>query len=390
MYLSRRECPVCGCRVAEKIFELRIRCDDCNLPNRYYVSKCEFCGMCYADTNATKEDYDRYYMNDNSYGGLKKVSKTFKPNYKVTRDAIGSVAGYNDKIIDVGFGDGGFLSYLKHEGFDNLTGLDPSTQSVQALIDEGLQGVVASIQGEVDIHERFDVVVSTAVLEHIYDVGKAIDNMLKMVKKDGYVVLNLPVFDRIENHFAPLVDIINQEHINYFSHISLKNIMGIHGCKEVSYTEAFTTLEDGSLAYFCVGVYNKCDNDNYVIKVDTKTSFEIEKYVKKRNLLNLKKIVERISSSSEEIVLWGMGAYLRYLWENTDLSELKILYIVDGNERKWGKLFSGYKIISPEQLKATGFKGSICITAIFNNNAIKETIQMLGLSNKIYSFRDIT
>ena len=104
---ASRCCPVCGCRIVNRIFSLRMRLDDLGLSNEYNVVSCDYCGMCYANTTATESDYDRYYQASNAYGGLPTAIDVKKPGYMAIEEIIERFASHDAAILDIGFGDGG-------------------------------------------------------------------------------------------------------------------------------------------------------------------------------------------------------------------------------------------------------------------------------------------
>ena len=77
-----RKCPICNSETVEFIREIKMTVpEEFRLPNGYDVVSCVECGFVYADTTATKEDYDHYYENCNWYGG--DVKEHEFNNYKI-------------------------------------------------------------------------------------------------------------------------------------------------------------------------------------------------------------------------------------------------------------------------------------------------------------------
>ncbi len=50
-------------------------------------------------------------------------------------------------------------------------------------------------------HERFDVILDSGSLEHIFDVPTALSNMIKMLREGGEIILMLPSYNAIDNGF---------------------------------------------------------------------------------------------------------------------------------------------------------------------------------------------
>lgn len=59
-----RNCPICDKRNGEKIEHICMNVpENYRLPDSYNIVVCDNCGMVYADTSASVEDYDWYYTN---------------------------------------------------------------------------------------------------------------------------------------------------------------------------------------------------------------------------------------------------------------------------------------------------------------------------------------
>ena len=71
-----RNCPVCNKKMRKIMEHISMNVpEDYHLPDSYNIVVCEQCGMVYADTSATMEDYDWYYTNCNFYGDDSKDGK---------------------------------------------------------------------------------------------------------------------------------------------------------------------------------------------------------------------------------------------------------------------------------------------------------------------------
>jgi 2-polyprenyl-3-methyl-5-hydroxy-6-metoxy-1,4-benzoquinol methylase len=102
---------------------------------------------------------------------------------------------YNKSIIDVGCGKGDFLkSIIDKYKYKSLTGLDVS------LPDEKVQNHFKEINfikkdvTEFELNEKFDVVYSNHVFEHMspVDVDTHLKSIVKCLKSDGTLILNSP------------------------------------------------------------------------------------------------------------------------------------------------------------------------------------------------------
>ena len=236
-----RLCPICLHDEAEVLHHQKFATPDgYPLPDRFDVVACTACGMIYADTSATQADYSRYYAELSNYespGGsgatpawdLARLGAAAKAMRQAVERAGLAVA--NARVCDIGCANGGLLQALHGEGFRHLTGVDPSAQCVANTMAAGFEAVVGDLSNvEARLHApAFDVVVLTAVLEHVMDAGGAVAALSRLCNSTGMVFLEVPDAAAYE-HFlhAPFQD-FNTEHINHFSRASLRNQEHIGG-----------------------------------------------------------------------------------------------------------------------------------------------------------------
>jgi len=83
--------------------------------------------------------------------------------------------------------------------------------------------------------DQFDLVLCTNLLEHVFDINLVVQNLIKVVKKTGYILITVPFkyrlhFDPIDNGFRPTPNEIaslfdgNNFTIETSKIISIKNI----------------------------------------------------------------------------------------------------------------------------------------------------------------------
>ena len=141
------------------------------------------------------------------------------------------------RVLDLGCGNGALLGTFRGRDWE-LFGLDISVSG----IDQGMQrypditfligdatGDIESVVGD----QRFDVVVSTEVIEHVYDPRGLARNAFTVLEPGGVLVLSTPYHGYLKNlaiaatgktdvHFNPLID---HGHIKFFSVRSLAAIL---------------------------------------------------------------------------------------------------------------------------------------------------------------------
>lgn len=108
----------------------------------------------------------------------------------VTLKQIVSILKPGNKILDVGVGLGRLLSQieLNVEKF----GVDISKSYLSEAKDKGINVCLSKIE-ELPYHDNlFDVIVTTDVLEHVFDLNQCVKEIKRVLKPDGYLIVRVP------------------------------------------------------------------------------------------------------------------------------------------------------------------------------------------------------
>jgi len=109
-----------------------------------------------------------------------------------------------DSVLDVGCGAGFYYKYFSNKGSKELHGLDYDKKNVEKARFLNRHLIVKIIQGDINeiskYYEKnyFDVVFSLGLIEHFEYPINQIKNLLKLVKLNGILLLEMPNFN---NHF---------------------------------------------------------------------------------------------------------------------------------------------------------------------------------------------
>lgn len=385
----RNKCPVCKSKSKAVIKKIRLTLPEyfC-LPNEYDVVVCEACGFCYAATEATLEDYDYYYSHCNTYSGTPTESKAKTDlNYKAVK-LVESFAGRDMMFLDIGYGKGNFMRLLKGKGFSCVCGMDPSVDSVQNMRKEGFEVYEGSIFDKVndELKDKFDCVFLFDVLEHLLYPDMAISRVSDYLKENGYLVVSVPNYASLFEDNSILVNQFNQEHINYFSPISLDNLLRTKnfvrvGSEKVK-EQQMEDSEELLLVYHHLGK-NTCNLPGGGKKLlkDEICRKSIEKYIQRNG--NLENVInEKLSSfqKDEDVVyIWGTGAYVMWLLSNTSLGNMKIEAFIDNNPTKVGKRLIGKPIIKADEVSGSV---PILICCMKHSQEIVDQMEQIHMDNK--------
>ena len=98
-------------------------------------------------------------------------------------------AGFSDRILDVGSGEGADLTGLESLGFCDLTGVDPYIRECRTigrnirLLKQGLEGV----------DETFDLIMFNHSLEHVPAPGSVLRQAVERLTSKGRILIRIPV-----------------------------------------------------------------------------------------------------------------------------------------------------------------------------------------------------
>ncbi|MCL4416742.1 MAG: class I SAM-dependent methyltransferase [Actinobacteria bacterium] len=101
-------------------------------------------------------------------------------------------------ILEVGCGIGNFTQILSK--FGDITAIDIDESLIRRFDKHGSNKITAGY-GDIEKDEyffkekTFDTIVCVNVLEHISDDKKALQNMYKLLKKEGKLILLVPIYD---------------------------------------------------------------------------------------------------------------------------------------------------------------------------------------------------
>jgi 2-polyprenyl-3-methyl-5-hydroxy-6-metoxy-1,4-benzoquinol methylase len=132
--------------------------------------------------------------NDKFYEDLQNGKSYYpgnKKEYDIAFDKIKSL-GIGQKILDIGCGNGTFLSKFNNIEFE-LFGLEFNDVSVEKCKKLNLNVVKESIEKHsLNNENKYDVVCFFQVLEHVPNVSSFLNAAINCLKKDGFLIIAVP------------------------------------------------------------------------------------------------------------------------------------------------------------------------------------------------------
>jgi 2-polyprenyl-3-methyl-5-hydroxy-6-metoxy-1,4-benzoquinol methylase len=99
-----------------------------------------------------------------------------------------------EKVLEIGSGRGQFLSMLSKKT-KNAEGLELNPKGLEEIKSKGLKAHLLKIdefEAALPENEKFDVVCSFQVFEHIENIGQVIQSSVNVLKKGGHLIISVP------------------------------------------------------------------------------------------------------------------------------------------------------------------------------------------------------
>ena len=307
--MKMRDCSICKNTDCSKLFTLTLSQPDKHILNSTLnVFYCERCIFHFTSSSSSELDYTKYYLTNNNYKVPAHYNDKDEKCYTFLCNNLENV----NTIIDYGCGNG------------ELSDLLSSNYKVTKF-DIGLP----------DPTEKYDCLVLSHVLEHVYNPENFINKISKYISPNQYMYIEVPnaqEYDKMQG-FGYLQE-INVEHINFFSAYALSKLMINCGFTPVNMSEDFFMFSNMK-HYVIRGIFKKSEN-----------SLLFEKYISEgSNYLNT--IVNSLPEIQNRVFLYGCGQLLYKLIDKLQ-QRYTITYVIDNNINLKGKNINSIKIISLE------------------------------------------
>ena len=212
------------------------------------IVRCKRCGLAYVNprfrsdviTDAYAEAEDEVYISQ-----AENRMATFRKGMGLIEQRTGLKKG---RILDVGCAAGFFLKAAKERGWQ-ADGVEPNKWLVQYGNEEfGLRMKATTLKGAKFPSNSFDVVTMWDVLEHTTDPMGELKEARRVLKKGGYLLVNIPDSDStFARVFGTRWWFVLSVHLYYFTSRTLRAMLEKGGFRVALKKRYFQTLELGYL-----------------------------------------------------------------------------------------------------------------------------------------------
>jgi hypothetical protein len=317
--------------------------NDIKLNNKLNIYYCSECNFYYSDSENSQDDYNNYYKEFNNYKKGTIYSDKDERCYIYLNDKLKE---QNVKtIIDYGSGNGKLKDLL--------------SLSEQIVIDEYDIGMDQP-------SKKYDCLILSHVLEHIYDINKFIETISLNINENGLLYIEIPnaeYYDKITD-MCPLQE-INIEHINFFSKYALNKLLIKHNYQAISLIDDYFMIKDYKY-YVIRGIFTKNKQNSSFKNYLCNGTKQISKY----NFINLNKY--------NNIYVYGCGQFLFKIFDNI-CNNINVLNVIDDNPCYLNKKISNVVIINYEMYIEISNDGDvILLTSLIHDQTLKSKLQKIN------------
>lgn len=232
------KCPWCGSDKAQINLWLK---DEFLSKEDFHICECLNCGLLYTMPRPSKDKIGEYYKSEEYYshqenkkGFIPKVYEAVKKINLKHKNKLASNGLKVGKVLDIGCGVGDFLHTAEMHGWE-CTGVEPS-EDAKVIAQKRMNGKIISSEDLENIPEGyFDLITMWHVLEHVDDLRWQVEQLRRLVKPKGRVVIALPNYKSYDGQYYKELwaayDV--PRHLNHFNKTTLTNIFKASGMELV-------------------------------------------------------------------------------------------------------------------------------------------------------------
>jgi len=233
------------------------------------------------------------------------------------------------RILEIGCNDGSFIKLLNASGYDRIDAVEPANDAyLQALT---ITDNVLNDFFSVDLAEKqldaysYDVVVTRQVLEHISDLHNFLQGIKQVLAVNGLLVIEIP--DHSMNyHFCDYS--FWEEHINYFTLNTLRQLLAFHGFSIFYYETAIFSGQ--ALIVYCH--LNTTDKSVHFRDYDLDRRKDyIQAFPEFKS--SFQSYLQGVKTHHESIYVYGAGCRSLCLLDFLDCDKLINAYIDDSSDK---------------------------------------------------------
>lgn len=231
-------CPWCGTPFNHEYLKVK---DYFLSQESFAVFECDHCHLLFTAPRPASEALGAYYKSDqyyshqeNKHGFIPKLYETVKSFNLRHKVHLATSDLKQGSVLDIGCGVGDFLLYMKKEGWQ-VVGMEPDSDA-QTVAEKRLGFRPLSPSDYPTLaHASFDLITMWHVLEHVEDLHFQLDELYRLLKPGGRLLLALPNYQSFDAHYYQAFwaawDV--PRHLNHFSSDTIRAIVSSKSFKPI-------------------------------------------------------------------------------------------------------------------------------------------------------------
>jgi 2-polyprenyl-3-methyl-5-hydroxy-6-metoxy-1,4-benzoquinol methylase len=346
--------------------------------------ECPYCGLAYI-ANITDERLSIFYAKECSYFEKSHFDISAPENiqkYKYYREILVKAGLSDTPITDVGCGRGGFLIWLKNNGWNAACqGVDNDLKSlpnikantyergVSLSFQEGTASALPFANGSQSLLTYFHV------LEHIVNLDKVLKEAFRVLNGTGHIMIEVPDAERYKDFpIGTAFWISIREHIYHFSPSAICNTLYRNGFSVISINRNLMPTPEFSYPSLII-LARKGDTKR---EPDISKSRDIASFIiqSKKDLKSQALQILKFSQNFSSITFWGCSPEFFSL---LPIMNLQHFTLCDSSKIKQKCYYRGIPINNPASIQK---KGALMVASYLHGDVIEKAAIELGWSKE--------
>lgn len=396
--LSERPCPICCNKESKVLFDHVIEdFDEVTFNRQVLIVSCDNCGAVYNDMNINAVTLEKHYQDETLYSGetgfgIGGTTPADVNRYSDYLKFLTPVLSSKDIVIaDAGCAKGGFLSFLKDNGFTKLRGVEIDPKCVKySRKNFGLNVETGSVYCLPFDNGAIDILVYNHVIEHLHNPLEALKEAKRVLKDDGIVFIEVPDASRYsKGRVFHYFWFCMREHINHFDLTHLTMLMELAGFEKIDeYLSLMPYSSHYSYPSLCALFRNNVQLEIKKLLASSELSAALQNYIDAENvIISLPRLsIGDLSASGRPVYIWGISLEFFSLYSLAGLRDCNIHRLIDRSPAKQGKTVNGIPIASPESLHDAPPEAIVAIVSVFHRNEMLSYLKEIGFKGQVMTF----
>lgn len=389
--LVQRACPVCGAGAAVEVHRHRFSAlagVDLDGFEQTLLS-CEDCGTHYVGEYLSPAALARYYAHSSSYEYL--VSEQALPREEAQRSQqqhafLRPYLKAGARVLDVGCSTGYTLSLFAEDGHQ-AHGIEPSSVLSQMARERyGLRVDTCFVERADQLPPGQDLVMLSHVLEHLMAPAPMLAAIRASLGPGGRLFIEIPVIELFDER-----DLfqLSFEHVNYFSHGSLSNLMHRCGFREVEH-QVFEN-DDGTSPHYptLASLWEVADDAAALPRVNRARHDRavLRRYLQlvARHTEQTDALIRQLMDAGRRVAIWGGGTLTAQLLAKSALGHYReqLLGILDVDPKKHGLQMQSMPVWQPDSAQGQALLAgaeAVIIGSWSSQDAIHAALRQRGVA----------